>query len=94
MVSGELKLMRGLVNKQKKKKTKSANQIWVSVLYAMSRSGKPISSALSVWRARCASEGVWADVNELRFKPPEAGSVDYHRLVSDIYPWTAAKAKR
>lgn len=94
MVSGELKLMRGLVNKPKKKKTKSANQIWVSVLYAMSRSGKPVSSALSVWRARCASDGVWADVNELRFKPPQAGSVDYHRLVSDVYPWTAAKAKR
>ena len=92
MVSGELKLMRGLVNKVKKKtKQKSANQLWVGVLYAMSRSGKPVSSAVSVWRARCQKEGVYADVNELRFKPPEQHSVDWHRLVCDVYPWTRGK---
>ena len=91
MVSGELKLMRGLVNKQKKKKAKNANQIWVSVLYAMSRSGKPCSSAVAVWQARCAKEGVWANQAELRFKPPQQGSVDYHKLVCDVFPWTRAR---
>jgi DNA repair protein RadD len=89
MVSGELKLMRGIVNKGKKKgKKKTANQLWVSCLFAMSRSGKPVSSAVSVWRARCAKEGVYPDVKELRFKPPEVHSIDWHKLVSDVFPWT------
>jgi hypothetical protein len=91
MVSGELKLMRGLVTKQKKKKAKNANQIWVSVLYSMSRSDKPCSSAIAVWKARCAKEGVWANPAELRFKPPAQGSVDYHKLVCDVFPWTRAR---
>lgn len=95
MVSGELKLMRGLVTKVKKKgKQKTANQLWVAALYAMARSGKPVSSAVSVWQARCAKEGVWADASELRFKPPERHSMDWHKLVSDVFPWTRGGVTR
>ena len=94
MVSGDLKLMRGLVHKAKKKtKQKSASQLWVSVLYQMARSGKPVSSAVSVWQSRCQKEGVWANTAELRFPPPERHSQEWHRLVSDVYPWTGAVRK-
>lgn len=94
MMTGELKLMRGLVNKQKKSKQKTANQIWVSTLFAMSRSGKPVSSAVGVWRSRCEQNGVWANAAELRFPPPEQHSVDWHRLVCDVYPWTRSKVAK
>ena len=89
MVSGDLKLMRGLVTKIKKKgKSKTVPQIWISVLYACARSGKPVSSAVAMWAARCRAEGLYPDEKQLRFKPPERHSMEWHKLVSDVYPWT------
>lgn len=88
MVSGELKLMRGMVNKIKSKgKAKTPDKIWSSVLWGSARVNRSVSSAVAIYRQRCAKEGVYCDVNRLKFAPPSATSPEYHRSVCDVYPW-------
>lgn len=89
MMSGELKLMRGIATKIKKPaKGKTVSKIWISCLYACARSGKPVSSAVAMWAARCRADEMFPDETELKFKPPSRNSQDWHRLVSQVYPWT------
>jgi len=47
-----------------------------------------VSSAVAMWAARCRAEGQYPDESQLRFKPPQRHSVEWHKLVSDVFPWT------
>lgn len=88
MVSGELKLMRGIVNKAKKKKSESnQDKIWLSVLYGSARVNRSVSSAVSIWYARCKESGVYTNASQLKWPPPDKNSADYHRSVLAVYPW-------
>jgi hypothetical protein len=88
MISGELKLMRGVVTKLKKKsKSKTAQEIWNSVLWGSGKVDRSISSAVALWRARCAKDGIFSDTHSLKNPPPERDSVDWHKSVRSIYPW-------
>jgi superfamily II DNA or RNA helicase len=91
MISGELKLMRGLVNKVKKKKSQTPQKIWDSVLWGSGKTGRSVSSAVSLWQARCAKAGVFAPSNTLKNPPPAKDSLDWHRTVSSVYPWVGKK---
>jgi hypothetical protein len=87
-VSGELKLMRGVVNKVKSKaKAKTPDKIWTSVLWGSAKRDRSVSSAVALYRARCAKEGVYCDITKLRFAPPAPNSSDWHLSVRTVYPW-------
>lgn len=88
MVDGELKLMRGLVHKPKKKKTQDASQIWTSVLFQCGRAKRPVASAVAMWQARCRAAGIHPDVSALRNAPPARSSSAYDLPVGDVFPWT------
>ena len=94
MINGDLKLMKGDVNKAKRKKGQTSQKIWDGVLWGSAQVGRSVSSAVTIWRARCADAGIAADIKALRNAPPPSQSLDYHRLVSDVFPWCQPRHRR
>lgn len=93
-IDGELKLMRGVVNKPKKKKKETtADALWLQTLFRSGSLGQPISSAVTQWAARCIANNIQPLTNELKFRPPDVGSLDWHKEVSSVFPWAKKKAK-
>ena len=93
MIDGSLKLQRGVVNKVKKKKTMTADKIWLGVIFSCASNGQPVSSAVSIWSARCNKEGIQASTTDLSHRPPDKSSSEWHLPVSKVFPWSVRKKK-
>jgi hypothetical protein len=92
-IDGTLKLQKGLVNRPKKKKNLTADKIWRSVLFQCGSKGQPISSAVSMWSARCKAEGIQGSITDLSHRPPDKSSSEWHLNVDKVFPWTNKKKK-
>lgn len=91
-IDGELKLMRGVVNK--KKKGADANKIWLSVIYGSVARDRPVSSAVSLFYDKCKAAGIVPSLSDLKNGPPAKDSADWHRSMRHFYPWAKPKFKK
>lgn len=93
-LSGELKLMRGIINKpKKKKKATTADAIWLKTLFRSGGLSQPISSAVAQWSAQCRDHGIIPNASALQHKPPTPDSLNWHMPVDKVYPWSKKKGK-
>jgi|688.fasta_scaffold05167_16 superfamily II DNA or RNA helicase len=91
MVDGELRLQTGSVHKKKTKKQQDCQSIWSGVLFGSAKTDRSVSSAVTIWQARCRQAGVFPDPTMLRSPPPDKTSPAYDLPVTKVYPWTVRR---
>jgi superfamily II DNA or RNA helicase len=95
-LDGKLELMRGIVNKPKKKaKPTTQDSLWVKTLFRSGAIGQPVSSAVQQWAAQCRQAGIIPNASALQYRPPASDTIDWHKEVGSVFPWVKKrKAKK
>lgn len=88
-VDGALVELHGAANKStaKKKRKVTAQSIWNGVLFGSFKEDRPVSSAVSIFYARCKGAKLpYVNVQELHNAPPDRESKAYHSSVRIVFP--------
>ena len=85
-VSGKLKQTDGQVYVQAND-LERCKKIWRRKLFACGSNGQTVGSAVAQANSEASSLGLRIEWSEMPYSPPRANSVDWHRKVSDVYPW-------
>ena len=88
-VDGALVELHGTANKStaKKKRKVTAQSIWNGVLFGSFKEDRPVSSAVSIFYARCkAAKLPYVNVQEMHNAPPDRESKAYHSSVRIVFP--------
>lgn len=87
-VDGALVELTGAVHRTAKKKKKvTAQSLWNGVLFGSFKADRPVSSAVSIFYARCKGEKLASvNIQELHNAPPDRESRAYHQSVRVVYP--------
>lgn len=91
--SGRLKQMTGKVFVRPTSEDR-AQRLWTSTLFSASAHERPVSAAVAIFRQKCDKEGVVPNWDKLKHSPPPPSSMDWHRIVDEVWPWLKRSKER